>query len=187
MAIYPHFIKRRPGIDLAWISAKIREAIEERPSRRAHGYTSKNAFYITKDGRILAYNEFSKLSPVDNPISVHSHSPENWAVGEEFQPLNAGDLDALRWHIKRGYGNKMIVIMADGRMDYLEVPKMAQPRFSNLGMKTLELIAEASREEAKEGWEQHGIKTYESDRIKLLQFADAYGLIFLENLNWERM
>jgi len=161
-----------------------------------HGYTSENAFFITKDGDIVPYNQFTALLPKlllstnGGLITVHSHSAENWKEWvathglEEFQTFNAGDLNAFRWLVKRNYGNKYVVIMADGRMDYLEVPPATQAQFARLGLKSLQKLAEASQGEAKENWEKYKIRNYESDRMKLREFASDYGLVFVEGLNW---
>lgn len=200
--LYPHIPKSqakaqaKATVNFSWLSSKIREAINERPSRMTHGYTSENAFFITKDGDIVPYNQFTALLPKlllstnGGLITVHSHSAENWKEWvathglEEFQTFNAGDLNAFRWLVKRNYGNKYVVIMADGRMDYLEVPPATQAQFARLGLKSLQKLAEASQGEAKENWEKYKIRNYESDRMKLREFASDYGLVFVEGLNW---
>ncbi len=134
------------------LKQNITKAVEERPSRISHGYTAKNAFYITKDNRIVPANEFSQVSRGDDIVSVHSHSGENWEQytkehGQEpFQPPNAADFDHLRWLIKHGYGNKIAIIMGDGRYIQVEIPEPVQPRFTRMGIKSLEkLLYPASR------------------------------------------
>lgn len=163
----------------------IQEVIATYPEHRIHG----QQFFIV-DGKPIA-DHIPPIRELKNKevISVHSHSALNWdkwmakyGKQEEFQPFTDGDVDAFRKGLKEGWETEMIVIMADGRMDFLGIsPRSTREQilaFLNLGPKTIGRdlnLPEGERIETGD---------YPFARKRLRVFAAKYGLNFQEGLHW---
>lgn len=161
----------------------IQQVIATYPEHRIHG----QQFFIV-DSKAIADRmpSIQELKKHKEIISVHSHSAMNWddpKYGkEEFNPFSDGDVDALRKGLKKGWETGMIVIMADGRMDFLGIsPRATREQilaFLYLGPKTI------GRDlNLKEG-ERIETGDYPFARKKLRVFAAKYGLDFREGLHW---
>jgi hypothetical protein len=152
----------------------IKNAIEESPLRIEHGYTSKNAFWITKEGKIYPYNKFNEIRNPEGVISVHSHLPSNYQKypDELWDTFNAMDVQSLIWQQRNGAGNAIGVITTPVTFDYLAVTEKTNPQFFRMGIKSLE--KELNPTKTAGGY-------LRDDRQKLRAFAEKYGLEFKEN------
>lgn len=163
----------------------IQQVIAQYPKHRIHG----RQFYIL-DGQVIANRNpaIKELKKAKEIILVHSHSALNWEKWiekygkEEFQTFTDGDIDAFRKGLKEGWLTGEIVIMADGRMDFIGVSPHATREqivaFLNLGPKTIGRdlnLPEGERIETGD---------YPFARKRLRVFAAKYGLNFQEGLHW---
>ena len=159
----------------------IQQVIARYPKQRVHG----TQFFIV-DGkaivdRIPTIRELKKHQEI---ISVHSHSAMNWEKHgkEEFSPFSGGDVDNLRKGLKEGWLTGMIVITADGRMDYLGVSPSATREqilaFLKMGPKSIGKDLNISVSE------RISTGDYPFARKRLRVFASKYGLNFREGLHW---
>jgi len=173
----PHLLKYAPILQ---------QVIVTYPEHRVHG----RQFYIV-DNQIIANRTpaIRELKKYKEIILVHSHSAANWekwtakyGKQEEFQPFTDGDVDAFRKGLKEGWLTGMILIMADGRMDFISVSPRATKEqilaFLSLGPKTIGRdlnLPEGERIETGD---------YPFARKRLRVFAAKYGLDFREGLHW---
>jgi len=178
----------------------IQQVIGTYPKQRIHG----TQFFIV-DGKAIADRipTIRELKKHQEIISVHSHSAMNWEKHgkEEFSPFSDGDVDNLRKGLKEGWLTGMIVITADGRMDYLGVSPSATreqiveravaqgftaspkilPRllaFLKMGPKSIGKDLNISVSE------RISTGDYPFARKRLRVFASKYGLNFREGLHW---
>ncbi len=169
-------------------ASQIARAIDQDFRRLYHGYvpekgkvvdTGETGFYLDpKTGETVKHNDYKKLwpkikadGPMEDLIMVHSHGPMNWTPGGPFEPVSAGDIVALQWTLKYGYGKKSVVIMPDGRMEALSV--------EGDGKKLLALSKKAIYDYFKDAREPEG------GREALRTFAKEYGLTYEEGLTWK--
>ena len=137
----------------------IRKAVREDPKRLIHGgeVTSKGEwhsdvekpFWITKDGKIFSYRDFSKIPVKKDLIGVHSHSMEVSKKGEKspFYTFTSRDIKVLQEISKRKYGDTIVVIMADGRMHILRTTKKTLPSFYKLKLSEIDDFIERTPSE----------------------------------------
>jgi len=162
----------------------IQKVTTQYPKHLIHG----RQFFIVNGGALPSIPSIAELKRHKEVISVHSHSAMNWEKytakhgPEEFEPFSDGDVDNLRKGFKNGWLKGMIVIMADGRMDWLSLsPKAVGERyvtFLRLGPKTIARQLELSM------GERISTGDYPFVRQKLRAFAQKYGLDFKEGLHW---
>ena len=163
----------------------IQQVIFQYPKHRVHGsqfFLVDNQFIADRTPTIQELKKYKEV------ISVHSHSASNWEKWtqkhglEPFNPYSPPDVDILRKGLKNGWLTGEILIMADGRMDFLGIsPRATREQilaFLNLGPKTIGRdlnLPEGERIETGE---------YPFARKRLRVFAAKYGLNFQEGLHW---
>jgi len=169
------------------LTSLVKSAIDENPIRRIHG--TKSVFWLI-DGKAYSWGKDVPYKP--DGIMVHSHSSSNWDTYdfktpdklEPFNPLNSGDIQVLKHLVKYGQGNAMALIMADGRMEVLSVPKSIPKSKLDAFMKVpIPKIAKAieltyAQQKATD------FETCQAEREALREFAKTYGLKFKTGLKW---
>jgi len=178
----------------------VSKAIKENPGRMTHGYldesgksrdTGWSAFFVVAD-KIYPYNKWQEIPIEDRrkAVSFHSHSPSNWTVDEDFPPLNSEDIHIWFKMFKAGgMGNKDGIIMADGRMEILEITSETDPIVLKLGAKQLEEELHRNYEERAKYYEDHkndpNYSSSQQSRELLRDFCNKYRIKYHENLNWK--
>jgi hypothetical protein len=169
----------KPNKSATWIAARIREAIHQNPNRLIDDY--RYNFVIMEDGQIFDRRR-APFSTELRAISVHSHSPMNWQEFPDepnYQTLNYADIIAFHWEFKRMYSQQIVVIVADGRFDLLEIEFKEANRekllaFTKLTKKQIETELDIPVP----------IESNEIFRVKLRAFAKKYGFCLYEYLVW---
>jgi len=154
----------------------IQKALQERPERLTHGYTSKNAFWIDAEGNIYQHNKYQDIPQKTNLINVHSHMPDNYKEypNKRWDTFNASDVHSgLIWTAKQKVGNKTVVITSPNTVDILSTTKNTDPSFYRKGIKSLEKELHST---------EIGKASSENDRERLRAFSDKYRLNYEENV-----
>ena len=175
---YPDLLKEvhltpRP---LELLAENIQKALQERPERLTHGYTSKNAFWIDAEGNIYQHNKYQDIPQKTNLINVHSHMPDNYKEypNKRWDTFNASDVHSgLIWTAKQKVGNKTVVITSPNTVDILSTTKNTDPSFYRKGIKSLEKELYST---------EIGKASSENDRERLRAFSDKYRLNYEENV-----
>ena len=178
----------------------VNKAIIENPGRITHGYTDDkgksrdtgwSAFFVVGD-KIYPYHKWHEIPIEDrkNAVSFHSHSPSNWKVSDDFQPLNSEDIHIwLKMFKAGGAGRREGIIMADGRMEVLELTSETDPALFKLGSKSLQRELHRDYAERAKYYDEHkddpNYSTSQQDRELLRAFSKKYRIKYHEGLNWK--
>jgi hypothetical protein len=177
------------GAAVEHIRAGVASAVEAVPGRAAHGRTAENAFVLTRDGKVYAWNRQGEIADRREVTTVHSHSADSGhdpATLEDFQPLNSRDIKSF---LQDTGARTDAIIMADGRLELLH--KRNDPAlYVKLGKRTkwLDATLHPTYQERQAYYEQHkdepGYSMYNQERERLSAFAAAHGLDYHDDLRW---